>query len=305
MNKLNDVANEIMRSVQEGLGEEYKVQLHYVTKTNKTQAQTGLTIRKGEANIFPTIYIDGKIQKYLLNLCSLETITNEIIREYLQSGSIGDYDLSPFKDFDWVKGRLVCQLVNTSLNTNLLKDIPSIPFMDLSIVFRVLLDPLPIDGKPSILVTNTHMKLWKTDKEIIYAIAKENTPKLLPAKVAELDTLIKQMLLERNVSTEEIESMGTSKVNMYVLTNQDIWYGSYCINYDGILSSLAEKKNANLYILPSSLHETIVVPDSDDVTTEQLKEMVRQVNITTLSEADVLSYSIYYFSRETQQITQL
>lgn len=305
MNKLNTVANKIMRSVQEGLGTEYNVQLHYVTKPNKNQAQMGLSIQKGETNIFPTIYIDGEIEKYLLNLSPLEAITDGIIKEYFQCDSIGDYDLSPFKDFDWVKGRLVCQLVNTSLNENLLKDIPSIPFMDLSIIFRVLLDPLPIDGRPSIIVTNTHMELWKTTKETIYAIAKENTPKLLPAMVSELDTLIKQMLQERNVSTEVIESMGIPKVRMYVLTNQDVWFGSYCINYDGILSSLAEKENANLYILPSSLHEVIVVPDSGSASTEQLKGTVRQVNTTSLPEEELLSYSIYHFSRETQEITQL
>ena len=305
MDKKELIANRIMCSVQEKLGDEYEVKLHYVTKTNKTQAQTELIIKKGETNISPAIYIDEEIQKYLLNLCSLETITDEIIKEYLQCDSIGDYDLSPFKDFGWVKGRLVCQLVNTSLNENLLRDIPSIPFMDLSIVFRVLLDPLPIDGRPSILVTNTHMKLWKTDKETIYAIAKENTPKLLPVMITELDKLIKQMLQERNVSTEVIDSMGFPKVRMYVLTNQDIWFGSYCINYDGILSSLAEKENANLYILPSSLHEVIVVPDSNGANTEQLKEMVSQVNTTSLPEEELLSYSVYYFSRETQKITQL
>ena len=107
------------------------------------------------------------------------------------------------------------------------------------------------------------------------------------------------------MSTEVIESMGTPKVSMYVLTNQDIWFGSYCINYDGVLSALAEKENANLYILPSSLHEVIVVPDSGGASTEQLKEMVSQVNTTSLPEEKLLSYSIYHFSRETQKITQL
>lgn len=305
MDKLNIAANEIMRSVQERLGDGYEVRLHYVTKTNKEQMQTRLIIQKGETNISPAIYIDGEVQKYLLNLSPLEAITDRIIKEYLHCDQIGDYDVSPFLDFDWVKGRLICQLVNTSLNANLLRDIPSIPFMDLSIVFRVLLDPLPIDGRPSIIVTNTHMKFWKTDKETIYATAKENTPKLLPAMVSELDTLIKQVLRERNVSPEEIESMGTPNINMYVLTNQELWFGSYCIAYDGVLSALAEKENANLYILPSSLHEVIVLPDSKGADPEHLKEMVSQVNTTSLPEEELLSYSIYYFSREAQEITQL
>lgn len=304
MDKLSLAANEIVRSVQERLGDGYKASILNVPKNNNLM-WTGIIIEKEGQSIFPTIYIDEEIDKYLLNLCSLEAIADEIIKKYLRCSQSEDYDVSPFLDFGWVKGRLICHLVNTSLNSNLLKEIPSIPFLDLSIVFRVILDPMPMRGIPSILITNRHLKLWGTDRETIYGIARENTPKLLPAKIAKLSELIRHMLLENNISSEETEELDIPDVNMYVLTNQRFWFGSYCINYPGVLSALAEKENASLYILPSSVHETIITPDSNGVTPKELKDIVYQVNKTSLPEEELLSYSIYYFSRETQEITQL
>lgn len=304
MDKLALAANEIVRSVQERLGDGYKASLQKVLKNNNLM-RTGIIIEKEEINLFPTIYIDEEIDKYLQNLCPLETITDEIIRSYLNCDQSEDYGVSSFQDFDWAKSKLVCHLVNTSLNSNLLKEIPSIPFLDLSIVFRVILDPLPIEGTPSILVTNKHLKLWGIDRETIYEIAKENTPKLLPAKIIGLGELARNALLEKNVSPEVIEELNIPDVNMYVLTNQRFWFGSYCINYPSILSALAEKENANLYILPSSIYETIITPDSNDVSIEKLKDTVYLVNKTSLPEEELLSYSVYYFSRETQKITQL
>lgn len=294
MDKLSLAANEIVRSVQERLGDGYKARLQKVLKNNNLM-RTGIVIEKEGTNLSPTIYIDEKVDKYLLNLCPLETIAKEIIKEYLYCDQSEDYGVSSFGNFDWVKDKLVCHLVNTLLNSNLLKEIPSIPFLDLSIVFRVILDPMPVDSTPSILVTNKHLKLWGIDKETIYEIAKENTPKLLPAKMAKLSELIRHTLQEKDIPD----------VNMYVLTNQRFWFGSYCINYPGILSALAEKENANLYILPSSIYETIITPDLYGIIPQKLKDIVYQVNKTSLPEEELLSCSIYYFSRETQKITQL
>lgn len=304
MDKLTLAANEIVRSVQEKLGDGYRARLQKVPKNNNLM-RTGIIIQKEGTNLLPTIYIDEEIDKYLLNLCSLESIADEIIEKYFQCDQSEDYGVSSFKDFNWAKGRLICHLVNTSLNSNLLKDIPSIPFFDLSIVFRVTLEPQPGEGIPSILVTNKHLKAWGIDKETLYVIAKENTPKLLPVNMVKLSELVRNVMLENNMTPKETEKSDIPDINMYALTNQRFWLGSYCINYPGILSALAEEGNANLYILPSSIHETIITPDLSCTSLERLKDTVYQVNKTSLPEEELLSYSVYYFSRETQEITQL
>ncbi len=255
MDKLSLAANEIVRSVQKRLGDEYKVKLQNVPKNNNLML-TGIIIQKDGKNLLPTIYIDEEIDKYLMNLCSLESITNKIIKKYFQCDQSEDYGVSSFTDFNWAKGRLICYLVNTSLNSNLLKDIPSIPFFDLSVVFRVTLEPQPGEGIPSILVTNKHLKVWGIDKETLYEVAKENTPKLLPVNMVKLSEVAKNVMLENNMIPKEPEELDIPDINMYALTNQKYWLGSYCINYPGILSALAEEENANLYILPSSIHES-------------------------------------------------
>ena len=51
------------------------------------------------------------------------------------------------------------------------------------------------------------------------------------------------------------------------------------------------------YILPSSVHEVIIVPYSEILVCSKLDEMVREINITQVEEEDVLSNHVYLYDR--------
>ena len=86
------------------------------------------------------------------------------------------------------------------------------------------------------------------------------------------------------------------ETGMYVLSNFSRLYGAGVILYDGVLENCAKVLGGSFYILPSSVHEVIIVPDEGQMTKENLEAMVREVNATQVEEQELLSDYVYYYS---------
>ena len=118
-----------------------------------------------------------------------------------------------------------------------------------------------------------------------------------------MNEIIGEMLLQ---DAAELERKDIANVrvddNMYVLTNYLRQYGAACMFYQGVLSKFAMTVGTDFYILPSSVHEVILLPVRKDYTKEKLQEMVRQVNRTQVAEEDVLSDNIYLYSKKMRKI---
>lgn len=302
MKEKNLISELIICSVRKRLGANYTVTRNDVSKNNG-HVLTGLTIRKGVETAAPNIYIDDFISEHCAGM-PLETVTDAIIQIYRHTPP-QYFNAEAFLDFNWVKGRIIYQMVNTSLNRKLLEDIPSVPVLDLSLVFKVIIDATPDDGISTITIHNSHLDLWNVTKEKIYELAKENTPKLLPAKVSSLAELLCQYFTEDSDACQQ-EALDEEVLPLYVLTNSRRFHGSCCINYPGVLSGFAEKVKKDLYILPSSVHETLLLPDiGGDLDPSELRDMVFCVNQTEVRREEVLSDNVYLYSRETKKLTQI
>ena len=93
------------------------------------------------------------------------------------------------------------------------------------------------------------------------------------------------------------------EAQMKVLSNTRRIEGAVCILYPGVLESLAREEGHDLYILPSSIHEVILLPDTGAPSAEELKRMVREVNDTQVAPEEVLSYSLYRYRRTDGRVT--
>lgn len=89
---------------------------------------------------------------------------------------------------------------------------------------------------------------------------------------------------------------------MYVMTNKTRINGASCIFYDGVLEHFADSIDSDVYILPSSVHEVILLPKSKGFDKEILKKMVREVNIEGVSADEVLSNNIYEYVKKDEEI---
>lgn len=192
------------------------------------------------------------------------------------------------------------KLINYEQNKNLLQKIPHIKILDLAIIFNCLVDA-DETGNATILIYNQHLSLWNITKDDLYHLAMKNTPALLTYELRDMsDVLIELMAgVPCNSMKEEFEYM----VPTYVLSNKSKLNGSGCIFYHNLLHNLCEKLECDLYILPSSIHEVILIPAYDHDSYDELTSMVKEVNSTQLSKEEILSDHVYFYSRETGQIS--
>lgn len=90
---------------------------------------------------------------------------------------------------------------------------------------------------------------------------------------------------------------------LYVLTNSSRVNGAACILYDNLLKKFANDVHSDLYILPSSVHEVIIVPKKNAFDKSELADMVREVNEQGVSQDEILSDNVYEYNRKNGLIT--
>ncbi len=309
------------------LGEEYRVSVREVPKNNGT-VLSGLIIEKQGVDFSPSIYLEPFFEEYQ-NGRELQIIGKEILLLY-ESCDVENtgktLDMSFFKEFESVKSKVAFKLVNFEKNKEMLKSVPYIPYLDLAIVFycRILSEGI---GIGSILITNAHLLLWGITKDQLYEAAKENTPKILPCEMKNMKEVIGELITRNTTGKQRRETVPDSipenwrkqwedqilnlltpevlsdrEKALFVLGNRDRIQGAAAIIYRGVLQDVADHLDKDIYVLPSSIHEVILMPDDGVFRGAQLSEMVREVNETQLLEQEVLSEHVYLFDRKKGQL---
>ena len=92
--------------------------------------------------------------------------------------------------------------------------------------------------------------------------------------------------------------MNDEKMPLYVLSNRKGVYGTVAVLYDGVLKKLAERFQSDLILIPSSVHEFLVIPETEEKDMIKLQECVKIINETEVAREEVLSNHIYRYSRE-------
>ena len=125
-----------------------------------------------------------------------------------------------------------------------------------------------------------------------------------PAVIKNMTDIIRELYIDRFGDDEDTCAMIDSMdYDMYVMTNKNKFYGAVTITYEKVLKDFANLKNCNLYILPSSIHECILIPEDYTEDASGLREMVQSVNSTEVSDEEVLSDNVYYYDRNSDKIT--
>lgn len=283
-----EFVEEMRRKVEDAVGDDIQVQILNVTKNNSV-TKTGLSLKKKDESIAPTIYMEGFFEDYKGGK-PIDEIVDCVIKTYGYRNNV-QFDVDRFADFEWVKDRIFYKVVNRESNRELLEQVPHNDIMDLAIVYAVHMGD--IDGSfSSVLIKNEHMQAWGgvTEKHLRH-LAIENTPKILPAYVETLCGILEG-------SGVDVDESVNSSIPMYVVTNSARVNGATAILYKGILSEYAERMKSDLYVIPSSVHEVIIIPDNGYEDNDTMKNMIKEVNDTQLEAEEILSYSLYRYDRE-------
>jgi len=289
--------------VQNRLGKECSIEIHKVYKNNGIK-HTGLIICPKEETLSPVIYLEPFYEIYVDDdgESSFDNTVTEIIECY-QSGNCHMDEINPgaIADFEQMKEKVMFKLINGEENKELLQDIPHMSYLDLAVVFYLLLS---VDEKNQVsaLIHNEHMEAWRTDVEELYHLASINTPKTLPATLRNMSEVMTEILdLPEGLELDDQDEM----VSLHVLANQKGLNGAITALYPGVLQQFAEKKQTDLILLPSSTHEMLIVPDSEDMDYEHLQLMVKSINESEVPRVDRLSDNIYMFDGKSGQISMI
>ena len=296
-----EFCEKIKESVCAYLGEETKGEIKQITKNNGVRLN-GLLLSREADTISPTIYLEGFYRDYKEGKAFGKLVRE--IAELYEKNRITDKSLcfNFFTDYETVRGRIFHKVINYEKNRESLQDIPHIRFLDLALVcyYAYMNDIL---GQGSIQIDISHLDQWGITEEKLFADAWENTTHKLGVEIRRMDDLLEALLTDRmdGVSEEEISDLlakqGKPLVPMYIMSVRGSCFGAACLYHKEWLAEFAEKRGTNLYILPSSVHELILIPDSDREDPECLKRMVREVNAEHVEEQEQLSDQVYYFAR--------
>ena len=273
--------------VQNRVGDECKITTRNVLKNNSVKL-LGLVIQRPGINVSPTIYLDDLFERYVNGL-SIDDVVDIIIDCEEKNHSNHSIDADMFMDFDRIREKIFLKFINTERNEELLLDVPNRSFMDLSVVYYLDLNCDCCANAVS-LIHNNQLDVWDVTESELYNEALNNIKRELP------DSLINMRDLVYELSGETLPEI-PEEPEMYVYTNRNRFYGAGLVFLFDNAGKFA-KKHGSFFVLPSSIHETILVPDSLDIDRDYLKDMVYTINRTEVDEDELLSDNVYHFDAE-------
>lgn len=288
--KINEFAQKVCRAVEKELGKPYRTELKMVQKNNGVEFH-GLLILLPERNVVPTIYLETFYEAYEGGVPFADVLGRVlmILRDEIPGSHI---DTFFFESFEKAKERICYRLIGRQDNERLLSDIPYVEFLDLAICFYYAYSGSDL-GEGTILIHNSHMEHWNANVKDLMMLAQENTPRLFPSRL----TSMQEMLEELMDAHEEIPA--DADVPLAVLTNAKRCHGAACMLYPGLLEKIAGKKNSGFYIIPSSIHEVLLLDKSGVESPGEVKMMIHEVNRQHVAKEDILSDSLYYYDIST------
>ena len=300
MTKKQEFYNNVANGVSEILGDEMVVEIQEVTKVNLSL--DGLTIRKRNESIAPTIYLNQYFNQFNDGR-AMDDIVQDIIKVYEnnQPKNIMDvFKTEDFYDFDKMKEKIVLKVINTERNLDLLEQVPHLDMegLGLSVVFYVSL--MTGEQSAGILIKNEHLKLWEKTVSDLLTVAEVNTNRMHAFTIKSMNEVLSGMFgFEEDLIPEDVPAL-------YVLTDENKTFGASQLFLKDKIREFAKQQDCDVYILPSSVHELLLLrADFPNVEPEYLKEMVCEVNATEVSNEDFLCDGAFKYELATDKIIAL
>lgn len=272
--------------------EEVAKLIPYETKVKEVVKNNGV-IRTGiiftDDAVSPVLYVD----EFYEYGATVDETAMRLTSQYLKSeGKIRKEMVETILDFEKTKDKIFPKLINTTYTREYVIDKPYNHWLDLSETYYI---PLKGFNKEetvdcSIAVNNHILNIWGIDLKELHKVARENAHPVLES-FSEVAPLAESM--------ENIVGMP----EMYVLSNPDRYFGAGVIVSDQAFDLLA-KLGSDCILIPSSVHEWIVVPEENafKMNPDILDGMIREVNEKELEKEDVLSDHAYFYDYQSNGI---
>ena len=192
-----------------------------------------------------------------------------------------------------ISEKIVFRLVNTKMNESVLKERPHRKFLDLSILYFLQIEN-GSDKFESLVITDQLIKMWKIEESELWELALKNMLELFPPQF----TTLKSILMTKLYGSEKVDE---EEDGLLYLSNTSNFYGTSCLFYPGVLENIRRKIQNDYYIIPSSVHEVLILP-ADSIGKEELNQMIQEVNNTVVESREVLAEHCYKYDSKKDEI---
>ncbi|MBD5532849.1 MAG: hypothetical protein HDQ98_11760 [Lachnospiraceae bacterium] len=285
------------------------VEVNQVIKNNDCTLD-GLVIRTEESNVTPTIYLNPYFEQ-IGQGAELDDVLHMIADTYQANYINRDVDMSAVLDYDSIKDKIVCKLINGENNRQFLENKPYTEMEDLAVVYQILLNKNK-DNSATITISDNLMDIYGITVDELHEQAMQNMSVLQPYSLKSMNETVIDIFVSdmeaQGMSAESAREMASlmlpdtdDMVALYVLTNDTKFNGAAEILNDNVRQEIADKIG-DFYVLPSSVHETLIIPKSEDMDRKQLEQMVCEVNETQVLPEERLSDHVYEYDAKTHEL---
>ena len=292
--------NEVVDRIRDFLPEDYTDAIVEVSESKKLNyTYPALIVRKEGQEIAPSIDLE------MLYDMTDEMSMDEVLEQAADMArrQPEGLDVSELQDYEKARERLFIRVSNAEENKELLKDAPHKEILGLAVTCHVLVG-LEDGEMGSTMVTGPLLDKFGVTTEQLFEDAFLNSPQILPPSIEPMEAMLSKMMglgmeMEAPATLEaQLENLDLEKMGMAVLTNRQAVNGAAVIFYPDLMAKIGDSQQVNFFILPSSTHEVILVPDNGSMKLKELEDMVRSINASEVSPKDRLSDTVLHYDHK-------
>jgi len=280
---------------------------------NYDEEMVGISVMMPGEIVAPVIYLDDIYDAYRDDVITLdvamERVADMAVKAHEQS--IADLHPEQVMDYGFVKDKLQVRLFDTEKNQKKLQDLVHYSIGDLTCAYSVQLSETQ-DHSMSVMVTPQLMDAWGINKRQLHETALVDDM-ARGATLNAINELLESMMTggeptnyldEDAIAVEakpDFEELGG--LPLMCLSNTSKLNGAAMIVNPKIQEEIARVMGGNYYVLPSSVHEVLVLPESESpMRAEDLGEMVKTINETQVEPKDRLSDKVQFYDAESRTL---
>lgn len=287
-----ELASSVKEIMYSKYGMEVEVEARTMEKMNSSYE--ALTVKPEDSIIGVNLNATALYQQYEKGI-DIDVITSkaaELAESALNSRP--DFDIDSFKDYSKMKETLTMEVVSAERNAALLETVPHRIMEDMAVVYRFEVNTTTTE-RGSILVTNQMLDQYGITAEQLHADALIHAPEVKPIVIEGM-----AQVLAKQMGVEDLEMLGLNippeQEQIFVASVEGNVHGAGVIAYQDFMEKASERVGGeSFFILPSSIHEILIVPDNGLMDLQHLESMVREVNATTVDPADKLTDNVYHY----------
>ena len=256
-----------------------------------------LTITQEGQKVSPSINLDELYSAYQ-KMGDLTPVMEKIAEVALLRPD--GIEIEKLENYEFAKENLFIRVCNAETNKELLETVPHKTLGDLAVTYHVMVGN-DNDAVGSTIVSYNLLERYGISEEQLHMDAMENSARILSPSLEPMNKVMARMMglggleVEQEPFEKAVENFNFRDESMFVLSNTRAVNGAAVIFYPEVMEQLGDNAGGNFYIIPSSVHEVILIADDGTMTRNDLEGLIKEINDNELQPKDRLSDTLYHY----------